>query len=130
MPISNYTGDIKAVPFVAGGTLATTSAGLFVVANSTTGKVTVNTTAKGDCVGVLGTLYSGQAVDGDKVPVIVYGIVEIQAGGTIVAGDLIASNNAGKAVKFADGFIMGRALSSGANNSVVTVQLFSAFKPA
>jgi hypothetical protein len=128
MTVSSYTGVKEVESFTTGGAIATDKQGLFLVANSTTGAVTVNTTAKGDCVGVFAP--QNDIASGGKCAVIVGGRVDVQAGGTIVKGDLVASNNAGKAVKFADGFYLGRALSNGADGGIVTVQLFNGYKPA
>jgi hypothetical protein len=121
MTVSSYTGVKEVESFTTGGAITTDKQGLFLVANSTTGAVTVNTTANGDCVGVFAP--QNDVASGAQCAVIVDGRVDVQAGGTIVKGDLIASNNAGKAVKWSTGTVLGRALSSGANNGIVTVKL-------
>lgn len=114
--------------FVAGGAIASDKAGLFLIANASTGVVTVNTTAKGDCVGVFDQ--QNDIATGEKCSVITGGRVQVQAGGTIAQGALVASNNAGKAVTFVDGFALGRALTTGANNGYVMVKLFTLQKDA
>lgn len=126
MTVTSYTGDKKVETYTTGGAITSDKAGLFLVASGT-GTVTVNTTAKGDCVGVFAV--QNDVPSGGKCAVIVGGRVEVQAGGTIAKGGLVASNNAGKAVAFVDGFILGRALTAGANNGTVLVDLFTAFKP-
>ena len=114
--------------FTAGEALAATAAGLLLKADASTGVVAVNTTAKGDCVGVLDE--QGAVASGGLACVVVSGRVDVQAGGTIVKGGLVASNNAGKAVAFADGYAVGRALTAGASGGVVKVQLFTVQKDA
>jgi hypothetical protein len=127
MTVSSYTGVKDVESFTTGGAITSDKQGLFLVASGT-GTVAVNTTAKGYCVGVFAP--QNDVASGGQCAVIVGGRVDVQAGGTIVKGGLVASNNAGKAVAFADGYALGRALSAGTSGGIVTVQLLTAYVPA
>jgi hypothetical protein len=83
--------------------------------------VAVNVTAGGQVDGVL---LDKPAAAGRACALQVDGVCKVQAGGTITAGDLLASDNAGKAVTAATtDKVFGRALGAGASGSLVTVLL-------
>lgn len=66
------------------------------------------------------------AAKDDRVPVIrgAKVIIPVTAGGTIAVGEEVEVGSAGKAVKLASGVAVGRALTAGASNSDVFIELY------
>jgi hypothetical protein len=82
--LTDNTGFRTEIPLVAAGTIA---AGKLVVMGST-GTITQATT------GSTSTLVCGvatkAAVSGDVIPVVIYGIADVLAKGTVTSGDMVA----------------------------------------
>ncbi len=84
-----------------------------------------------------GTYVAGKAMGvarddaaiGESVGVVIEGIVDVEAGGSITAGDLVTSDTNGKAIKLTltavtdAGKICGRALTTATSGSLVKIQL-------
>lgn len=92
--------------------------------DSADGQVIKSAAATDKHVGV--SVGSIDAASGDRVDVVLAGIYEIKAGGTITRGDLITSDASGQAVAAAPGAgtnnpVIGRALTSAVSGDLVDV---------
>lgn len=112
--------------FVAGADLSTKKDTFVVLTNA--GERTVNTPAAGAAAdGVL----LNDPINGVAAAVAVFGRVKILCGGTIAAGDNVATNAQGRAVKAATGnTILGKATEAGVNNQYITIDFFPGGKAA
>jgi hypothetical protein len=116
-PILKGSGHTYSFP--ATTSIAEADVGKFLVLSS--GAVAVAGTAGADAVGV--ALHPTLATGGQAL-VQINGVIEVQAGGTITAGQRVGSNNAGLAIVATTGHrILGRALTAGASGGRVTILL-------
>jgi hypothetical protein len=116
-PILKGQGDTYSLPVTSA--IAEADVAKFAVVSS--GNAVVASTAGTQAIGVI---LAPTLSATDPVLLQLNGIVEVQAGGTIAIGDQVTTNNAGRAIVAATGNrILGRALSTGANNGRVTILL-------
>lgn len=82
------------------------------------GQLSVST----DGAASVGVLLNDPSAAGRAAEVCIGGVTRVEAGGTVTAGDAVASNATGEAITAAtDDIILGTALTGGADGEVITI---------
>lgn len=115
------TESMVCITVQAGSDLSATPNRFVLVAAD--GQVDLVASAGGDADGVL---LNKPAAAGRDARVAIAGVVKVEAGGNVTAGDKVQSDNAGKALTAASGdHVLGRALTGGASGELISVLLNS-----
>jgi len=118
-----YRQHTLTIPRTAGGAI---SANTLVKPHSTAGQVVAASAATDKVIGVAYIVDpDGAAASGEVIDVVVQGIAEVKAGGSIADGDLVAADSSGYVVASttATHRIVGVALSAAASGDIIPVLL-------